>query len=67
MPVTITQDQTLSEQDLQSQRELDNAFCSAMTRKDLAAVLVDTSIIDSMVQPGKLMRLVGSWTRSVIS
>jgi ketosteroid isomerase-like protein len=39
MPVTITQDQTLSEQDLQSQRELDNAFCSAMTRKDLAAVM----------------------------
>jgi ketosteroid isomerase-like protein len=39
MPVTLPQEQLLSPEDLQSQRELDHAFCSAMTRKDLAGVM----------------------------
>jgi ketosteroid isomerase-like protein len=36
---TVTQEQTISEQDLRSQRELDHAFCTAMSRKDLAGVM----------------------------
>ena len=39
MPVTFAQEQTLSQADLQSQRELDSAFCNAMSRKDLAGVM----------------------------
>jgi ketosteroid isomerase-like protein len=39
MPGTVIQEQTISEQDLQSQRELDRAFCSAMSTKDLAGVM----------------------------
>jgi ketosteroid isomerase-like protein len=39
MQETLAREQTISEQDLQSQRELDNAFCSAMSRKDLAGVM----------------------------
>ena len=39
MPVALTHEQTLSEQDLKSQRELNDAFCSAMTRKDLDGVM----------------------------
>lgn len=39
MPVSLTHEPTLSEQDLKDQRKLDDAFCSAMTRKDLDGVM----------------------------
>ena len=39
MPVSLAHEQILSEQDLKSQRELNDAFCSAMTRKDLDGVM----------------------------
>lgn len=39
MPTATDLTAVLSEQDLQAQRELDQAFCSAMSRKDLAGVM----------------------------
>jgi ketosteroid isomerase-like protein len=38
MPTTITST-PLSEQDLQAQKQLDQAFCTAMSRKDLDGVM----------------------------
>jgi ketosteroid isomerase-like protein len=39
MPTAIESTAVLSQQDLQAQRELDQAFCSAMSRKDLEGVM----------------------------
>ena len=39
MPATTLTPSVLSEEDLQAQRELDEAFCSAMSRKDLDGVM----------------------------
>jgi ketosteroid isomerase-like protein len=39
MPSTTVAPAVLSEQDLQAQKELDQAFCSAMSRKDLDGVM----------------------------
>jgi ketosteroid isomerase-like protein len=39
MPSTTLAPAVLSEQDLQAQKELDETFCSAMTRKDLEGVM----------------------------
>lgn len=39
MPSTTLAPAVLSEQDLQAQKELDQAFCSAMSRKDLDGVM----------------------------
>ena len=39
MPSTTLAPPVLSEQDLQAQKELDQSFCSAMSRKDLDGVM----------------------------
>jgi ketosteroid isomerase-like protein len=39
MPSTTLAPTVLSEQDLQAQKELDEAFCGAMSRKDLESVM----------------------------